>query len=1174
MTALVVDRLHVFVSSTIKECAAERAVVRDAIRSLNHDAVLFEEIGARPHPPRDLYRARLDASQVFIGIYRWSYGWVAPDTAVSGVEDEYRLATHRGMDRLLYVFQPSDGRDPLLQALIDEMKTAGTTLATYDDPEQLRDRVRNDLTALVAGRFVDQALLFRATPTPRALLESLVPDPSHLFRRRQVEADLLDRLTRVNRIIVTAPLGSGKTILLAQLSADNDWVYVDAQGLGRVDVLARVVNALRQRGGQHAKFLTSEADGLEELKRAWDAQLNTVVAVDSASEPEALLGIPTRGRRLVIASRSPLDVPSAERFPLPPLGSEEVGQWIGTLRGARPEPVLLARLMTQSAGNPLYLRFLALDTSGLDDLSLRDLEARAIQMLPPRSREIVAYLALSVRPLSLADLNALVGTADGPEGVAQHLSVAGGLLRQIGWQITLVHEHLRTTALDLLHQTPARLSFFAARLGQFFEDSGRDLAAFNLYLEAGEHRHADRVVADAAHQAAMMGGGAPALAVFRRSAEISEESGDVDGQLQSLLSLAQALKQTGATDEARQVLSDASSVASASGPAAVLRVTEVQAILGLDNRPRAERISDLLKVQETYRKQGDEFSTARIGTLLTAEYIARGSYREAEGVARSALKAFEDAGDPYGTRVARLNLAAALSGISGREQEASQIARDLQQQLDPDEFPRERAVLCNYLTRRFRELGDTVKAAEFANEAIRIGEQLGDQHVISINRTTLGNIRRDDGLLEQALEHYQLAAQVAAEASLRDTEAAASELIASVHNEGERFAAALVYAQHAVGLAGVVGDDILIARAEEERAIALAGQRDVAGAVAAYSRAACAAGRIRPGGSFFVSLVGDGLSLCSQPNQEQLKIRMLADVFGGFQPVQLAAATSPLEALYRTIPLMPMAIPRVERLVPIVALSVADLLQTLPRPIERRVVLQSVRALVDARRPNDPAILGAVAAVLMSQGGDVLSLADMVEVADRLTGSAECLYFKPQHDGAGQWTVRLEIADGIVVSIVQLDSQPRSANTAAILALLLASLDGTIRRELLDAEHLPRREATVNVASRAELEKELGPDLLELGDLSRGFAIAASTDVSRNDQPPMLVICADDFPKRWRPDDHALSDAHLLFGELLRFLAAHLLAEAVEPEVLAPKIGRLIRGIGYRGTSRQPFLRR
>jgi hypothetical protein len=76
-------RLRVFVSSTIQELAPERAVVRRAIEELHLTPVLFE-LGARPHPPRTLYRAYLEQSDIFVGIYWQSYGWVAPDMDVSG----------------------------------------------------------------------------------------------------------------------------------------------------------------------------------------------------------------------------------------------------------------------------------------------------------------------------------------------------------------------------------------------------------------------------------------------------------------------------------------------------------------------------------------------------------------------------------------------------------------------------------------------------------------------------------------------------------------------------------------------------------------------------------------------------------------------------------------------------------------------------------------------------------------------------------------------------------------------------------------------------------------------------------------------------------------------------------------------------------------------------------
>src|SRR5947207_12343690 len=105
------QRLRVFVSSTIGELADERAAASDAILRLHLAPVMFE-LGARPHPPRDLYRAYLDQSHIFIGIYWEKYGWVAPGEAISGLEDEYRLAGDK--PKLIYIKIPAPDREPLL----------------------------------------------------------------------------------------------------------------------------------------------------------------------------------------------------------------------------------------------------------------------------------------------------------------------------------------------------------------------------------------------------------------------------------------------------------------------------------------------------------------------------------------------------------------------------------------------------------------------------------------------------------------------------------------------------------------------------------------------------------------------------------------------------------------------------------------------------------------------------------------------------------------------------------------------------------------------------------------------------------------------------------------------------------------------------------------------------
>src|SRR5262249_60603523 len=78
------QRVRVFVSSSLRELAAERQAVRDAVTRLRLVPVMFE-LGARPHPPRQGYRAYLAQSQVFVGVYWQSYRWGAPGGGVARV---------------------------------------------------------------------------------------------------------------------------------------------------------------------------------------------------------------------------------------------------------------------------------------------------------------------------------------------------------------------------------------------------------------------------------------------------------------------------------------------------------------------------------------------------------------------------------------------------------------------------------------------------------------------------------------------------------------------------------------------------------------------------------------------------------------------------------------------------------------------------------------------------------------------------------------------------------------------------------------------------------------------------------------------------------------------------------------------------------------------------------
>jgi len=97
-------------------------------------------------------RAYLEQSQVFVGIYWQRYGWVGPGMEISGLEDEYRLAAGKPM--LLYLKRPAPDQEPRLTALIDSIRTAGTTsYRTFATPRELERLLADDLAVVLSESF-------------------------------------------------------------------------------------------------------------------------------------------------------------------------------------------------------------------------------------------------------------------------------------------------------------------------------------------------------------------------------------------------------------------------------------------------------------------------------------------------------------------------------------------------------------------------------------------------------------------------------------------------------------------------------------------------------------------------------------------------------------------------------------------------------------------------------------------------------------------------------------------------------------------------------------------------------------------------------------------------------------------------------------------------------------
>ena len=213
------QRLRIFVSSTLQELAEEREAVKEAIEHIRLTPVMFE-LGARAHPPRDLYRAYLAQSDVFVGIYWQRYGWVAPGE--THLRPRRRVRARERRCRSSSTSSTPRRAKTRLEELIGRIQNDDkVSYRPFRDAAELKQLVQDDLALMLTERFTSSARgSVAATTVRRRVGGAAALPPAGRARRadRTRGAHVVASPTSLAKsdtgcLTLTGPGGTGKTRL-------------------------------------------------------------------------------------------------------------------------------------------------------------------------------------------------------------------------------------------------------------------------------------------------------------------------------------------------------------------------------------------------------------------------------------------------------------------------------------------------------------------------------------------------------------------------------------------------------------------------------------------------------------------------------------------------------------------------------------------------------------------------------------------------------------------------------------------------------------------------------------------------------------------------------------------------------------------------------------------------
>lgn len=809
------QRVRIFISSTIQELKQERKALRNAVQELKLHPVTFEG-ASRPHPPQKLYKAYLEQSHIYVGIFWKSYGWVAPDMKISGIEDEYNLS--KGKPRLVYVKDAED-RDPQLEKLLDRIRDEGTVCyQTFSTIEELVDLIKNDVMLLLSEQFGILTPSHNSANPPVDYLEIVKSEIKQrgAINRESIIEEVKKKLVTEQVLIITGDPGIGKTFVLGALGEELNAIYISLRNKTAQQIFAHLANRLSIRRNQLPQTLLSE----EEARAAFQEELannTSVLLVDDADQnlivARLLASLDYYSCRLVMASRSNKEFLSLgyKTCKVSGLNREEIEAFLAIHKIQLP-PGEFQNLLSASQGNPLYLYYFSQHQVSPPPIGLEEYQQVLWQQILPKQQELMKLISFSIDLLDIVDLHTLLNMKQSITSMIMEtkklLDDTFPLIRQVEEFYEFFHPYFEEFVRSEANSTNLS-SYYHSLLGEYAISKDWGVSVAYHLLQANDSRVKGYLL-NAAHTALLRGDWLLAEEFLNSKIELLKDGSNKHDEAQAHHLLSQVCQELGKHHLAQKEAQLAIKIYDELGEAESKEMTEIWSCTLLIEEGRATETIEILKKALNFYRDKDDLKEAYIQLNLSFSYLQISLFQEGSIAAQRALELFTKLDDERGIHCSILNLAGCIGALGNLELQRK-YAEQIIDIANKKNLLRLKAGGLNHLAIAQRRNKEYLNAQKTLEECIEICQILGMTDVEALNIGNLGNVFRDQKMLDKAEAAYLESLDKARQHKFIRHEARALELIAHVKFDRGFYEEAIALGNEALKLHQQIGEHLRIA---------------------------------------------------------------------------------------------------------------------------------------------------------------------------------------------------------------------------------------------------------------------------------------------------------------------------------------------------------------------------